>query len=173
MFITVSYALGIFVVTIARIVIDLASSWTLRPLLLWITNIEIRDTARAGWDSAGYGRSKGLVRIMSKALRANRNVREMYKTVIKSALNSDFTEVKNEIVNRRERGRILRSMTIPGLFLPWVLMKDGATVVIVLVNIGTLAAILLLYSYLELSIYQESKDYGRDTQPGSSSSDEM
>ena len=111
----------------------------MQPALLWAFDGSLRK------------RTKDTRKWRQKA----RVINGDYREAISHALQDGSDEIKTEVLRRRERGRLVRTALVPAVLgavivLPgWWAAAGGAVVMFVLV--------LLLYAYLEVTIYQEAK----------------
>jgi hypothetical protein len=136
--VALAYLLGATAVAVSRALIDPVSRLTVQPALLWVFETDLRRDVTA--------RSKGY---RQRVKRLN----ERYRNAVSGALRSDSSEVKTEVLRRRERGRLVRTALVPAVLAAFSLAHGwwGA--------IGGLFAfffVLLLYGYLEVTIYQEA-----------------
>lgn len=131
-FVAVSYVVGVFTVAASRSVIATISSTLVRPVLLrWLYG----DTFR--------GKTFG-------------EVHRGYHEAIQKALYHSGEHKHSEVRNRRQRARILRSAIVPLVLFVWLLSSNSALWITLLYEFITVAAALLLCSYSEVTIYQES-----------------
>ncbi|GAH84575.1 unnamed protein product, partial [marine sediment metagenome] len=129
-FVSFAYILGVFVTTLGRMLIDFLSERFLRHILLqWLVPNIPCDKTRLG-------------------------INEEYRKKIRDALRSNYDIIKNEVVKRRERGRLVRSALIPGLLgvLAFTVSHPILRFTLLLLVVG---AILFLYAYTEVTIYKE------------------
>lgn len=133
-FIAVAYLVGVIVVAFCR-VLDKASArltryWGLR----WFAIDGIR---------------RSEIRMMN-----SREANHHYREQIRLALSSGNSEVKAEIAKRRERIHLLRSTLIPAVLGVWALQLAWPYKLGLSLAAGVL--ILLLYTYLEIAVYDEA-----------------
>jgi len=125
---SLAYFVGVFTFVLSRMVIDIPSAYTLRPLLLKFSKrVDMSDLA---WNE----------------------INNQYRIWIEAAIGPGLANeaIKMEVLKRRQRGRILRSSIVPGLMFVWSLTNS------ILALIGCFLFILLSYAYNELSIFQEA-----------------
>ena len=124
-----AYSVGVFTFVLSRILIDIPSAYTLRPLLLkkFSKRVDIRDLA---WNE----------------------INNQYRKWIEAAIGPGLANeaIKMEVLKRRQRGRILRSSIVPGLMFVWSLTNS------ILGLTGCFLFILISYAYNELTIFQEA-----------------
>ena len=131
-FIATSYLIGIFSATICRLIIDLLSACWPRPILFKKFYPE-------------HFHEKKISEINS-----------LYRGAIKNGLDSETEYKREEIKNRRERGRLLRSGTLPSILILW--WVTGNLNIFFKRDLIFFAFIfcVFLYAYIELTIYQEA-----------------
>jgi len=118
-------------VSASRAIVDRISEFTLRPFII-----------------------KGLSRGALKE-KKHREINDEYRGLISKVLVSGDGEFKAEVIKRRERGRIIRSVFIPCMLLAYILFSRyswyclGASLVVVSFSL------LFIYSYAEGAIYEE------------------
>ena len=123
-----AYLLGVFIFIISRFVIDTLSALTFRPIFLKLYRW---DDFNSMWPKA---------------------INQQYRHVVKSALALDKeNSQRQEVVLRRQRGRLLRTLVFP--LLIFIYPSFGLLMALLAVLI-----IVAIYAYSELAIYQEAKN---------------
>jgi hypothetical protein len=107
---------------------------TAQPALLWAFDDTLRKKAKD---------TRGLVR---KARGINRS----YRDAISHALQGGSDEIKAEVLRRRERGRLVRTGLVPAVLSVWTFVPGWTA------SAAAFLLVLLLYAYLEVTIYQEA-----------------
>ena len=125
-FISGVYLLGVISVAISRFLIDRISEYSLRPLLLKIFP---------------KGGLKG---------KSIKEINVIYRNAIKKTFSSKNETVINEIIKRRERGRLIRTTLFPVIF-SMIYLSIG-----LIWSIVTVLFIIFSYAYIENTIYEES-----------------
>lgn len=136
--VALAYLLGAMAVALSRAIIDPLSRATVQPALLWAFDGSLREKTEA------------TRKWRQKAQAINRD----YRKAISHALQDGSDEIKAEVLRRRERGRLVRTALVPAVLGAFIVVPGwgglpGAVLAFLLV--------LLLYGYLEVTIYQEAK----------------
>ena len=131
-FIATSYIVGIFAVTMSRLIIDILSQYTTRPLILKLYS---------------WSELKG---------KSCQYINNDFRQKLQKVLSSDNDTIINEVLQRRERGRLLRSTFIP-LILTIIFFSKTSLFELILYLFISLLVFVLLDSYAANSIYAECK----------------
>jgi len=130
-FIAAAYLVGIIAVAVSRFMIDPVSEWLPRPLLLrWHYPEQFQDKKR-------------------------REINDTYRKAIHDAQGAENDNKWNEVRKRRERGRLIRTAMVPLLVLPWIILSDSPICYVGVAEIIAYLFILVLYAYIEVTIFQE------------------
>lgn len=130
--IATAYLLGVSIHIASRLIIDSLSRITLRWIFIYLFE-EKKNMIKENPSARG----KGLADAMQ----------DKFIEALGNAACSDKAEVRQEVSRRRERGRMLRSMWIPGVICLWPNVSLIVTLSIL---------IFILYAYSELMVYQEA-----------------
>jgi hypothetical protein len=133
-FFAVSYLLGVLSVAIGRFAVDRASEASLRPLLL------------RRWDREA--------RLSEKT---NREINAIYRRCIGEALALSNAEHCKEVIKRRVRARLARSLFIPVLLVVVNIGIRGHWLLALIATPVCLLCMLAIYAYLEFAIYEECR----------------
>jgi hypothetical protein len=131
LFVAASYLIGIFTVAVCRCVIDPISAVLPRPWLFKLFYPKFR------------GQSAG-------------EVSRQYHDATQTGLASENEYKRTETKNRRERGRLVRSGILPLALFVWYVSAGLSPWIRVTSEIVASVLGVLLYAYVELTIYQES-----------------
>ena len=125
--IAVAYLLGVAIFVVSRLVFDTLSALTVRPVLLKLFRWKDFDSFNP------------------------MKINARYRLALNAALAKDKDHpIRQEVVTRRQRGRLIRTLMIPAEVLAYPSSGLlGATLALV--------ALLVLYAYAEVSIYQEAR----------------
>ena len=130
-FIAAAYLVGIVAVAVSRFMIDPVSEWLPRPLLLRLHYPERFRTKKRP------------------------EINDAYRKAIHDAQAAENDKKWNEVRKRRERGRLIRTAMIPLLIVPWIIFSGSPIAYIVGAEIIAYLFILVLYAYIEVTIFQE------------------
>ena len=123
-----AYLVGVVVFITSRLLVDTASQWIFRWLLLLVF----------GW--------KDFPRKNPK------KINELYFETLKKALDESAKPLaRREVIKRRERARLIRTALVPAALLCYQFSLRGLCVV------AAIAAVVFLYAYAEVAVYQEAK----------------
>lgn len=124
-----AYLLGVFVFVISRLIVDTLSAFSFRPLLLKLYHWHDFDSLSL------------------------RETNQKYRDTIEVVLKKDKDDaIRQEVSVRRQRGRLLRTLVIP-----LILLMDAALNPLML-TVG-IVCFVAVYSYAEVSIYQEARHW--------------
>jgi hypothetical protein len=129
-FLATAYVIGVIAVVVSRLAIDWFSSLWPRPLML---------------------------RLSRNALTGTKDeVNAKYRKALGDVLSCGLDQKIKEVLKRRERGRLIRTSLIPLILAAWIASADHSLVVRLLLEGFVFVAILLLYAYVEVTIYHEA-----------------
>jgi hypothetical protein len=123
--------LGAVVVATSRLTVDRPSEWIPRPLL-------IRFLSR--------GTLKG---------KSRKEVNEDYRDKLKQVLTSINDQIKQEVAQRRERGRLVRTALVPSVLAVLLVTSTFSPLATLLWVLLTYVFIVVIYAYVEATIYEE------------------
>ncbi len=134
-FIGVAYMSGAVSNVLARLLLDIALTKTLRPYFMRFF----------------------LTHRLEKENHQPKDINKRYSAVITAGLSCGNNRIEAEVAKRRQTGRILRSTLIPSLLAiiaisqhqNWSNLKTTGT------GIGAYIAILIIYGYAEVVVFQE------------------
>lgn len=129
-FLSASYLIGIINVAVSRALVDRASEFTIRP---WLLKKHIRKKPTTG----------------------NRKINKIYRELLSKALKNGESAIVTEVLKRRERGRMVRTVFLPTILLIGALAANQPGWIIVLSIFVVFFAMLLIYSYIEVTIFEE------------------
>ncbi|MBI4526801.1 MAG: hypothetical protein HY695_23640 [Deltaproteobacteria bacterium] len=124
--IAASYLIGIVAVIVSRIVIDFASGLLPRPLSLCFS----RRRPPGPW----------------------REMSTQFNTAVGAALANAPEAIKNEVLKRRERSRLLRTCFVPVVLAVWILTEGQEKWVRLALEFASFVIIVVLYAYTEVMI---------------------
>lgn len=87
--------------------------------------------------------------------RSDKEANQDYRDKIRQVLTSEKELIKKEVTQRRERGRLVRTALIPLMLTVPLVTSSFCLVAILVFELVTLAVVVFLYSYVELTIYEE------------------
>ena len=130
-FVSFAYILGVFVVALSRFLLDRPSEFTFRYWLL-----------------------RGLLP-NSPGDKTRAVIKEAYRKKMRRALRSNYDTIKNEVVKRRDRGRLIRTALVPSCLGAIALTESHPLLLRIALVLLIYVVILFLYAYTEKTIYQE------------------
>lgn len=123
-----AYLVGVVVFITSRLLVDTASQWISRWLLLLAFSWKDFPTRR------------------------RKEINHLYFETLKKALDKSAKPlVRREVIKRRERARLIRTALVPAALLGYQSCLRSGGVVLAVV------AVVLLYAYAEIAVYQEAK----------------
>lgn len=138
LFITATaYLTGVVVFVASRLIVDTASTWTFRwILLLAFDGSDFRPKPGNGWRSWLAWLS---------------NINAIYFGRLKKALDETSKPLaRREVIKRRERARHIRTALLPAAFLGYQTWGSRGFFL-------AFATVVLLYAYAEVAVYREAK----------------
>jgi len=133
-----AYQIGVDVFIVSRLFVDTASELTFRWILL------LAFDRRDFWPTDG----KGWKEWQGLPLKIN----ERYRATVNEALAETSKPLaRQEVIKRRERGRLVRTAVLPGSYVAYLSPWGGWGLVV------AFAAVVFLYAYAEVAVYKEAK----------------
>lgn len=130
-FFAAAYINGVICVAISRLILDRLSEALPRPILL---------------------------RMLSRGKLSDRTLREVnddYRRSISVALHSGNQAIVDEVLQRRQRGRLARTSLIPVVLFSVFATSCLGMLPRFLLIAGVLVVLLFVYAYIEVTIYEE------------------
>lgn len=131
-FVAISYMFGTIGNVFARLSLDWISEKTIRTYMI-----------------------KGFARQKLWELSERDKINQRYDDLITIALQCRYESISGEIKKRRQTARLLRSTLLPLLLGIWV-FSNMCWVWMALITVAAYLAILFLYAYAEVAIFQEA-----------------